>query len=69
MSREPTTLAQQATAVERAAANQLGHCDNLRSLVTRGKRPVHELEQQLAWLPALQDAAATMRRLAGEAGK
>lgn len=67
MTSPPTSLQEQATAVERMAANQRGHCENLQALVDKRRRPEAELEQQLAWLPALQDAAVTMRRLADEA--
>jgi hypothetical protein len=59
-----TTLRHQASAVERAACNLRGHVDNLRSLVERGKRPAAELEEQAGWLPALEEAACTLRRIA-----
>jgi hypothetical protein len=58
------TLGQQAAAVERAAVNQRGHCDNLRSLLACKKRSLAELIQQVQWTPALEEAAMTMRRLA-----
>jgi hypothetical protein len=63
-----TSLHQQAAAVERMAANHRGFCDVLRGLVDRGKRPPHELAQQLSWVRPLEDAARTMRRLADQAG-
>jgi hypothetical protein len=62
-----TTLEQQAQAVERAAVNQRGHVNNLRSLVERGRRSKEELELQEAWTPALEEAAVTMRRLVDQA--
>ena len=58
------TLGQQAAAVERAAVNQRGHCDNLRLLLARKKRSLAELIQQAQWARALEEAATTMRRLA-----
>jgi hypothetical protein len=57
------TIEQQVQAVERAAVNQRGHVDNLRSLIARGRRSKDELDLQEAWTPALEDAAITMRRL------
>lgn len=66
MKGDAPTLAEQALAVELAAVNHRGHCDNLRALVERGKRPQHELEQQLAKLPALEAAARTMKTVASE---
>lgn len=57
-------IKQQAAAVERAAVNWRGHVDNLRDLSERGKRPVSEYEMAAAWLPDLEAAAVTMRKLA-----
>jgi hypothetical protein len=62
-----TTLRQQADAVARAAANHRGHCENLRDLVARGKRPLHEMEFAFSYVRALEDAAVTMRELADQA--
>lgn len=62
---DPPSIKDQALAVERAAVNLRGHCDNIRDLVARNKRPQHELETQLAWLPALEAAAVTMKKVAG----
>lgn len=59
-------LQAQADAVERAATNLAGHVRTLGELVERRKRPQHDLEIAAAWLPALQAAAATMRRVATE---
>ena len=62
------TLKQQADAVARAAVNQRGFCNTLAALVAGRKRQQAELEQQLAWTPALEAAAQTMHRLASETG-
>jgi predicted CopG family antitoxin len=59
-----TSLSEQALAVERMAANQRGFCEVLTELVAKRKRPAADAEQQYAWLPALEDAARTMRALA-----
>jgi hypothetical protein len=59
-----TSLRYQAAAVERAAVNQAGFVEVLRDLVARGKRSEAELREQEAWLPALQECAVTMRKLA-----
>jgi hypothetical protein len=61
---DAATLEQQAAAVERAAVNQRGHIDNLRSLLARKKRSLAELIQQAEWAPALEEAAVTLRSLA-----
>jgi hypothetical protein len=58
---------QQVQAVERAAVNQRGHVDNLRSLLARKKRSLAEFIQQVEWTPPLEEAAATLRELAGNA--
>jgi hypothetical protein len=58
------SLAEQAAAVRRAAINHNGHVHNLRDLVARKKRPEHELEIAVQWLPALLAAADTMEALA-----
>lgn len=58
------TIDAQATAVERAAVNLRGHVNNLADLVQRGRRPKHELDIATAWLPDIEAAAVTMRRLA-----
>lgn len=64
MSSSPRSpLLEQVEAVERAASNLDGHVKNLRDLVGRGRRPVHELEISEAWLPALKAAGLTMRGL------
>lgn len=63
------TLREQIAAVERAAINHRGHCENLRTLVSKRKRPEHELQFAASWLPALEAAAETMRRLAKDDGK
>lgn len=65
--REMATFAQQAAAVERAAVNWRGHVNNLRDLVARGRRPQHEYDMAVAWLPDLEAAAETMRGLASQA--
>ncbi|RAI33726.1 hypothetical protein [Rhodoplanes serenus] len=65
--RSPTSFAAQATAVELAAANQRGHVENLRSLVAKGKRPQTDVDVAVLHLPALEDAAATLRRAADRA--
>lgn len=62
--RPPTTLLAQATAVELAAANLRGHVDNLRNLVAKGKRPQADIDAAVMHLPALEDAAVTMKRIA-----
>jgi hypothetical protein len=61
---DSTTVRDQARAVERAACNLRGHVKNLRDLVARGKRGEAELWEQQAWLPALEEAAITLRRIA-----
>lgn len=63
------SLREQIAAVERAASNHRGHCENLRTLVSKRKRPEHELQFAASWLPALEAAAATMKRLAKDAGE
>ena len=63
MSNSPT-LSEQAAAVRRAAINHNGHVNNLRDLVAREKRPKHELDIAMQWLPALLAAADTMEELA-----
>jgi hypothetical protein len=57
------TIGSQATAVERAAANLRGHIAKLEELVNKRQRPVHELETAMTWLPDLEAAAGTLRRL------
>lgn len=57
------SLERQAAAVERAACNQAGYVKNLRGLVETRKRPAHELNIAEDWLPDLQAAAVTMRKL------
>jgi hypothetical protein len=57
-------LAKQAAAVERAAVNLAGHVRRLAELVDANKRPQHELDIARTWLPALRDAAKTMRMIA-----
>lgn len=59
-------LPAQAEAAERAAMNLRNHVDHLRNLVAHNKRPQHELDIALAWLPALEACAHTMRQMAGE---
>lgn len=59
-------IASQATAVERAAANLRGHIETLRGLVSRGRRPQHELDTARAWLPDLEAAAMTLRKFVDE---
>ncbi len=56
-------LRRQAAAVERAAMNWRGHVDNLRSLSERGRRPKSEYEAAMAWVPDLEAAVVTMKRL------
>jgi hypothetical protein len=58
------SLAEQAAAVRRAAINHNGHVNNLRDLVARKKRPEHEFEIAVQWLPALLAAADTMEAMA-----
>lgn len=58
------TLQQQAAAVERAAVNLRGHCDNIAGLVAKGLRPQHELDMLRSWVPALNEAAKTLAVLA-----
>jgi hypothetical protein len=63
---KPSTISlpAQAAAVRRAAINHRGHVNNLRDLVTRGKRPRHEFDIAAEWLPALLAAADTMEAIA-----
>lgn len=61
------TINQQAAAVERAAVNWRGHVQNLADLAARGKRPQHEHDMAAEWLPHLEAAATTIRKLATEA--
>lgn len=58
------SLHEQASAVEHAAVNLRGHVDNLRLLVTKKKRPDVELQMAAYWLPALEEAAMTLRKYA-----
>jgi hypothetical protein len=58
------TLADQATAVETAAANLRGHVDNLRGLVTARRRSEMDLHIAEDRLPALEAAAVTLRDMA-----
>jgi hypothetical protein len=57
---------EQAAAVERAAVNYRGHIATLRKLVDsrnpRDRRPAHELHMFEQWVPALEAAAATLKR-------
>lgn len=69
MNAAPPTLSQQAAAIERAACNHAGHVKTLRELVERRKRPEHELNIAEEWLPALQAAAVTMRKVANGGGE
>jgi hypothetical protein len=57
-------IEQQAAAVEVSAANLRGHIQNLENLVARNKRPAAELEIFVDRLPALEDAAKTLRWMA-----
>jgi hypothetical protein len=58
------SLHQQAAAVERAAVNWRGHVNTLRDLAARGKRPRQEYDMAMQWLPDLEAAAKTMRKIA-----
>jgi hypothetical protein len=58
------TLADQATAVETAAANLRGHVDNLRNLVAAKRRSEMDLHIAEDRLPALEAAAVTLRDMA-----
>lgn len=58
------TLADQATAVETAAANLRGHVDNLRGLVAARRRSEMDLHIAEDRLPALEAAALTLRDMA-----
>lgn len=62
MRNEPS-MSDQIAAVERAAANQRGHVQNLRELVRKRKRPEQDLHMAESWLPALEAAARTMRSI------
>lgn len=55
------SIEQQAEAVEVSAVNLRGHIENLKNLVARNKRPAAELEIFTDRLPALEDAAKTLR--------
>lgn len=66
---ESITIAEQCAAVELAALNLRGHVENLEHLVKRGKRPQAELDIPKARLPALEQAAKTMRWLLTNGGK
>jgi hypothetical protein len=65
----PPTLSEQAAAVRRAAVNHNGHVNNLCELVARRKRPQHELDIAIQWLPALLAAADTMEEWAQQTGR
>lgn len=54
----------QATAVERAFISVRGHRDVIADLVSKGRRPPHELATLEQWLVDLEPAAATMKWLA-----
>jgi hypothetical protein len=58
------TIADQATAVETAAANLRGHVDNLRNLVAARRRSEMDLHIAEDRLPALEAAAVTLRDMA-----
>lgn len=63
MATNVVTLSDQTLAVQRAAANLRGHVENLRNLVERRKRPQHELDEAVRWLPHLEAAARSMEWL------
>lgn len=63
------SIAEQADAVERAAANLRGHAENLERLVHLRRRPQHDLDQVMQFLPGLEAAVETMRFVQKHADK
>jgi lysylphosphatidylglycerol synthetase-like protein (DUF2156 family) len=56
-----TTLHQQAAAVDLMYVNHRGHVANLANLVDKGRRSKAELDLARLHLPALKDAATTLK--------
>jgi hypothetical protein len=64
-----TSLLEQANMVERLFLEERAHLNVLRDLAAKGKRPPFEPKMKEAKLPALRDAAVTLRKLAEAEGQ
>lgn len=60
----PITLAEQADAVEYELLTRRNLCSTLHDLIKRGRRPPADLTVASQYIPALEAAAATLRRAA-----